>query len=525
MANEHVNKVVYGGDTLIDLTTDTVTPETLSRGVTAHNAAGMQIVGVNDGSVQAFMTCSISDSDISSESEDRAVYTTQLETGTYSQALSAIESGTPMILQIAFKSEDETTQELFTDSYMCVPVSHAAVENDIGGAVTIDTNVYLIVNITSTGVVTVTMYLSGDSKYYVDINCTSQELLSGSFNSNLGSGIFAEALDAASNGKDVFVRIHVNNDIIIGNVLLSVFNPPQETSESSFPGYAFGSTTVRTQFDGTEKLWNIAVKLASDDTAIITASVIPNVEIIPINMSGSDFAQLLMSGSFSTTLTSGTISKIDNLLYSDTLVYAQIKVINEGQRYYCMLFPLVISTINSSIQISGTMVFENGFMQANMRINDGTEIFELQIIDTRAAIVSANYTRVADDETIANLSMTGAQFNAAYNTYLYKSTAIYSSYSITDITSRINSGKGVKFKISGLKYPSDSLTYNLPEVMIDQVQADNNGVVSFSGLYYNIFAPVTVQGMMFEYNDSRVIYCYAKTADYLMSTSASGVSF
>jgi hypothetical protein len=147
------------------------------------------------------------------------------------------------------------------------------------------------------------------------------------------------------------------------------------------------------------------------------------------------------------------------------------------------------------------------------------------MINTSPAIVSGSYTRVADDETIANLSMTGAQFNAANNTYLYKSTAIYSSYSITDITSRINSGKGVKFKISGLKYPSDSLTLNLPDVMIDQVQADNNGIVSFSGLYYNIFIPVTVQGMMLEYNNSRIIYCYAKVAEYLNSTSASGVSF
>ncbi len=33
-----VNKVVYGGDALIDLTGDSVSPETLAVGVTAHNA-------------------------------------------------------------------------------------------------------------------------------------------------------------------------------------------------------------------------------------------------------------------------------------------------------------------------------------------------------------------------------------------------------------------------------------------------------------------------------------------------------
>ena len=40
-----VNKVVYGQNTLIDLTGDTVTPETLALGVTAHAADGSAIVG------------------------------------------------------------------------------------------------------------------------------------------------------------------------------------------------------------------------------------------------------------------------------------------------------------------------------------------------------------------------------------------------------------------------------------------------------------------------------------------------
>lgn len=40
-----VNKVVFGGETVIDLTADTVTPETLAVGVTAHGANGEPIVG------------------------------------------------------------------------------------------------------------------------------------------------------------------------------------------------------------------------------------------------------------------------------------------------------------------------------------------------------------------------------------------------------------------------------------------------------------------------------------------------
>lgn len=40
-----VNKVEVGGEVKLDLTADTVTPETLLSGATAHNAAGEQITG------------------------------------------------------------------------------------------------------------------------------------------------------------------------------------------------------------------------------------------------------------------------------------------------------------------------------------------------------------------------------------------------------------------------------------------------------------------------------------------------
>ena len=40
-----INKVVYGNNTLIDLTEDTVTAETLISGETAHKADGTQITG------------------------------------------------------------------------------------------------------------------------------------------------------------------------------------------------------------------------------------------------------------------------------------------------------------------------------------------------------------------------------------------------------------------------------------------------------------------------------------------------
>lgn len=48
-----VNKVEYNGDTLIDLTGDTVTPQSLLSGATAHDASGASITGTVDLSTKA----------------------------------------------------------------------------------------------------------------------------------------------------------------------------------------------------------------------------------------------------------------------------------------------------------------------------------------------------------------------------------------------------------------------------------------------------------------------------------------
>lgn len=47
MAEQHVNKVVYGGKVLIDLTADTVDATTLSLGSTAHDKSGAAITGTD----------------------------------------------------------------------------------------------------------------------------------------------------------------------------------------------------------------------------------------------------------------------------------------------------------------------------------------------------------------------------------------------------------------------------------------------------------------------------------------------
>lgn len=51
-----VSKVIYCGDTLIDLTEDSVTPETLAEGVTAHDASGQKITGTMAGGGGALNT-------------------------------------------------------------------------------------------------------------------------------------------------------------------------------------------------------------------------------------------------------------------------------------------------------------------------------------------------------------------------------------------------------------------------------------------------------------------------------------
>ena len=47
MANQYVNKVIVGGETKLDLTSDTVVPEKLAQGYKAHDKSGAPIVGTN----------------------------------------------------------------------------------------------------------------------------------------------------------------------------------------------------------------------------------------------------------------------------------------------------------------------------------------------------------------------------------------------------------------------------------------------------------------------------------------------
>ena len=50
--NENINKIIYGTTTLIDLTNDTVTSESLYKGKLAHSATGEQITGTAEITVE-----------------------------------------------------------------------------------------------------------------------------------------------------------------------------------------------------------------------------------------------------------------------------------------------------------------------------------------------------------------------------------------------------------------------------------------------------------------------------------------
>lgn len=45
MANLNVNKVIYGGDVLIDLTGDSVSADKILKDITAHDKSGAKITG------------------------------------------------------------------------------------------------------------------------------------------------------------------------------------------------------------------------------------------------------------------------------------------------------------------------------------------------------------------------------------------------------------------------------------------------------------------------------------------------
>lgn len=71
--NPYVNKVVYGDDTLIDLTDDTITPSDVLKGVTFHDRSGTP----QEGSLELASVATSGDFD---DLSNRPTYTVSDET-------------------------------------------------------------------------------------------------------------------------------------------------------------------------------------------------------------------------------------------------------------------------------------------------------------------------------------------------------------------------------------------------------------------------------------------------------------
>ena len=76
-----INKVVYDGDVLIDLTSDTVTAKALKKGYTAHGADGELITGTLESDSIEYILASGLDDGVKNISDDGTIITTTDSSG------------------------------------------------------------------------------------------------------------------------------------------------------------------------------------------------------------------------------------------------------------------------------------------------------------------------------------------------------------------------------------------------------------------------------------------------------------
>ena len=94
-----INRVDYGGSTLVDLTADTVTPETLLQGRIAHGADGEPIIGTFDPAGEIFNPAPWKDVEVGTITPTTAI----------SQLAADPSKGTPMGLIISLISKNDVS--------------------------------------------------------------------------------------------------------------------------------------------------------------------------------------------------------------------------------------------------------------------------------------------------------------------------------------------------------------------------------------------------------------------------------
>ena len=85
-----ISKIIYGGDTLIDLTHDTVTAENIDEGITAHSASGEELVGLR----KVFDVLPIANGGTGATTKNAAV-NNLCEVGTWTPRLTNVEGSAP----------------------------------------------------------------------------------------------------------------------------------------------------------------------------------------------------------------------------------------------------------------------------------------------------------------------------------------------------------------------------------------------------------------------------------------------
>lgn len=106
-----ISKVNFGGDTLIDLTNDSVDAASLLKGTTAHNAAGEQIVGTLDVKGTFYVTLTKGNGNSATADKTPKEVYAAYAAGYAVYALVKFTTSNPFILSLAYALSDSEDGE------------------------------------------------------------------------------------------------------------------------------------------------------------------------------------------------------------------------------------------------------------------------------------------------------------------------------------------------------------------------------------------------------------------------------
>ena len=156
------SKIVYAGDTLLDLTEDTVTPETLLKGKTAHNAAGELITGTMIASQLQLIVTVSAGATVTATNGSKTIRGTSDSTGVCT--LIVPEAGTWSVSATLNGQTSNTQSVSVKDSYAVALTFFSAtitVTVDSGASVALKKDGVTVQTKTSTGTVVFTVTETG----------------------------------------------------------------------------------------------------------------------------------------------------------------------------------------------------------------------------------------------------------------------------------------------------------------------------------------------------------------------------